>query len=156
MNLLRFVLIFPFLVIFNSEVNAGWEDYKKKTLEATINENKDILGTTDFNFTPGLPQLVLAKYTKEIRNTPRDHEAVIKGWVKTIGQNPRVSDRFLQQMKFEENDKTYWLAIQHALIPHVKKELKKGDYVWLYVAWVGTTKTDWVFVVNEFEKAERK
>ena len=149
-------LVLSFLAVFATETHAGWDDYKQKTLEATIKEHKDILGTSDFNYTPGLPQLVMAKYTGETRNAPQDHETVIRGWVKMIGQKSEVAALFLQQFKFVENGKEYWLAVQKPLIPHLEKELQEGGPVWLYVVWIGTTKTDWVFVVNEFKKAERK
>ena len=137
-------------------IAAGWDDYKEKSLAETISEHREILGVVDFNYTPGLPQLVLAKFTGGIRLTPQDHIEVIRGWVKVIGQKEEVSDLFVQEMKFEENGVAYWLAIQEPLIPYFEKEISKGDDVWLYVGWIGTTKEDWIFIVNEFDKFQHE
>lgn len=132
---------------------AGWEDYKQKTLRATIAENRHLLGTAELNYTPGLPQLVLATYQGEKRRIPWDRERVMRSWIKMIGQTPDTGDLFLTEMKFTEDGKTFWLAIQRPLIHPLEKALKPNDKVWLYTIWVGATRTEWVFAINDFRSA---
>ncbi|WMS87386.1 hypothetical protein [Pleionea litopenaei] len=140
--------------LFLTGAQAGWEDYKEKTLAATIEEHKEMVGTVDFNYVPRYPMLVFARVTEEARNTPESQLRVIRGWLKSIGQKEEIAELYLQQIKVEEKGEFYWLAVQKPLIPYIDSELKNGDFVWLYVAWVGNYKSDWVFLINEFEKAE--
>ena len=139
-------------LMLSFQLPAGWDDYKPKSLEATINENAEIMGSADFNYTPGLPQLVTATYIGEKRHISEDRENVLRGWVTFIGQSPEIADLFLTEISFEENGKLHWLPVQKPLIPYFEKELKNRDKVNLYIVWIGTTKSDWVFVVNEFSR----
>jgi hypothetical protein len=74
------------------------------------------------------------------------------------GQNRREEyvRLFDTEFLFTENLVEYWLPVQSPLIQHLQEVLRKGDDVTLYVAWVGAIKEssrlDWVFFVNEFEK----
>jgi len=54
----------------------------------------------------------------------------------------------------------YWLPVQSVLIPHFKKEMRKGESLDLFTAWMGVTfaepgKRQPVFLVNEFEKVSK-
>ena len=143
------------LFVISIKSYASWEDYKKKTLQQTISENSEILNQADIYYTPGIPQLVFATYTGKKRVITEDREKVIRGWVKVIGQQPEIADLFLIEIAFEENGKTHWLPVQKPLIAYLEKELTLGEKVSLYAVWVGTTKKEWVFVVNEFKKINR-
>jgi hypothetical protein len=63
---------------------------------------------------------------------------------------------FEDELSFKEGEVTYWLPIQSQVIPYFKEELKVGDKVELYLIWIGARResevTDWVFLVNEFQK----
>ena len=129
---------------------AAWEDYKEKSLQATIDEYIDSSASADLAFTPGLPQLVLATYTGEKRSIPEDRENMVRAWLEMIGQPKETGGLFLTEMKFLEDGKDHWLPIQKPLITFIEKEVSPGENVWLYAVWIGATKSEWVFVVNEF------
>ena len=132
---------------------AAWEDYKEKSLQATIDE---ISASAEFAYTPGLPQLVLVTYTGEKRAVPENRMSIVRNWVELIGQPTEVGDLFFTEMKFLEDGKHHWLPTQKPLIAFFEKEISPGEQVWLYAVWVGATESEWVFVVNEFEQFKPK
>ena len=65
-----------------------------------------------------------------------------------------------EELLFSEDGIEYWLPVQSVLIPHFKRELSKGESLDLFAAWIGVTfaepgKREHVFLVNEFEKADK-
>jgi len=145
--LASFILLLPLASV------AAWEDYKEKSLQATIDEYMDSSASADLAFTPGLPQLVLTTYTGKKRSIPESRKKMVHAWLEMIGQPVEVGDLFLTEMKFLEDGKDHWLPIQKPLITFFEREMSPGEKVWLYAVWIGATKSEWVFVVNEFEKA---
>ncbi len=132
---------------------AAWEDYKEKSLQDTIDEYIDLPASADQAFTPGQSQLVLTAYTGEKRSIPKDREKMVRAWLGLIGQPVDVGDLFLTEMKFLEDGKEHWLPVQKPLITYFESEMRPGEMVWLYTVWVGATKSEFLFVVNEFKKA---
>jgi hypothetical protein len=92
------------------------------------------------------------------RSISPKRKELIKDWLTTT-YGPKVRDEYLKlldtEFLFTETLIEHWLPVQSPLIQPLQEELKKGDEVTLYVAWVGARKesgkVDWVFVVNKFE-----
>jgi len=66
---------------------------------------------------------------------------------------------FAEEFLFSEDGIEYWLPVQSVLIPHLKTEMRKGQSLDLFTAWIGVTFAEagnrqHVFLVNEFEKTE--
>ena len=78
---------------------------------------------------------------------------MVRAWLGVIGQPVDAGDLFLTEMKFLENGKEHWLPVQEPLITYFETEMNPGETVWLYAVWVGATKSEFLFVVNEFKKA---
>ena len=64
---------------------------------------------------------------------------------------------FPSEVLFREDTLNLWMPTQAVLIPAMRKEMRRGDRVALYVGYAGaqaedSSSVEWVFVVNEFEK----
>lgn len=107
------------------------------------------------------PSRVTVTYTGQSRPISPKRKELINHWLRIwYGYDTQVRDKYVKlwdmEFLFTENLIEYWLPVQTPLIQHLQSELKKGDDVTLFVAWVGARKEadkiDWVFFVNEFEK----
>lgn len=90
-------------------------------------------------------------YTGQHRGIKASVRDLIVKWVKSLGHNPKVLDLFKHEILVRERSSQYWLPIQEQLLPHVAQELRPGHLVDLYIMRVGSTKMEWVFIVNEFQ-----
>ena len=142
-----------FVAFFISTVaNAGWDDYKPYTLAAVIAEQPHP-STADYRTTAGdFPYLVNVGFTGQRRPLLPQKRRVIEQWVKSLRLNPGALSLYEEEFGFLEAGVTYWLPVQQQLISHFAKELKTGDTIRLYVVWIGSTKSESVFLVNEFQK----
>ncbi|MFQ5960013.1 MAG: hypothetical protein ACE5K9_02780 [Candidatus Methylomirabilales bacterium] len=94
---------------------------------------------------------VRVTYTGEQREIKASVKDLISKWVKSLGLNPKLLTLFKHEILVREGSGQYWLPIQEQLLPHVARELRVGGPVDLYVMHVGSTKTELVFIVNEFQ-----
>ena len=77
-------------------------------------------------------------------------KGVVENWGKVVRQ-PSFAAMYQEQIRVKEGDKTYTLPIQHSLVEFVEKEVRVGEELILYLMWVGNTKNELVFLVNEFQ-----
>lgn len=148
---------------------TNWDAYKTRTLNeitTTIAEkslkNPDVV-RADPKKNPYIvlsynsyQSRVKAAYTGESRKVSPQRKEVIDFWLGTLGKPKELLDLFENEYLFIENKIEYWLPVQKTVAVYFPKELKKGDVVTLYVAWLGGRYQpggfDNVFLVNEFEK----
>ena len=159
------------------EFNAGkgeksnWDAYEPRTIKeitTTIAEKSlkapDVV-RTDAKKNPSIvlsynsyQSRVKMVYTNESRKVSPQRREVIDFWLGTLGKPKELLDLFENEYLFIENKVEYWLPVQRTVATYFPKELKKGDLVTLYVAWLGGRYEpkgfDHVFLVNEFEKDE--
>jgi hypothetical protein len=153
-----------------------WEKYQPQTLDqiikhhaAKVLNDPDIVmsfpdGSTAVLTRDSFPSKVKVTYTGRSRSISQKRKELIKNWLTTTYGADRegalkieeYNKLFDTEFLFTETLIEYWLPIQSSLAQALQEELKKGDEVTLYVAWVGARKesgkVDWVFLVNEFEK----
>ncbi len=94
---------------------------------------------------------VRVTYTGQQRDIKVSVRQLIANWVKSLDLSPKLLDLFKQEILVREAGSQYWLPIQEQLFQHVAREVRTGDLVDLYIMRVGSTKTESVFIVNEFQ-----
>jgi hypothetical protein len=149
----------------------SWKDYQPRTLDqiikdhaAKVLDNPDILmtfpdGSAAVLTRDSFPSRVNVTSTGRSRSISPKRKELIKDWLTTnygLNRRDEYVKLFDTEFLFTETFVEYWLPVQSSLIQPLQEELKKGDEVTLYVAWVGASKesgkVDWVFLVNEFAK----
>ena len=163
-------MIVVFAVVLNVVAQDSWDAYKPRTLKEfeTISQrsrkNPDVVQRNPKNE----PVLLLSYdsyqskvrvvYSGESRKVSAERTDLIRFWLSILSKPKELADMFEDECLFSENKVEYWLPVQKQVASYFAKELKKGDTVTLYVAWVGglykANGFDNVFIVNEFEKAE--
>lgn len=65
---------------------------------------------------------------------------LIANWGKSLKIDKKTTDLYVNELKFAEGEKEYWLGIPNTLIPMIAGKIKKGDSVSLYVSYTGAFK----------------
>jgi len=115
-----------------------------KEQAATKTSDWNIVGA-DFRYR------VSASFSGEFRKMDPKNQKLIGMWVKSVGADPKIADMFSHEARVIEDGASYWLPIQKVLMEPLKAEAKAGQKVDLFVTWIGSTKVDFIFLVNEFD-----
>lgn len=65
---------------------------------------------------------------------------LIAEWGKQVKLDKKTTDLYVNELKFSEAGKEYWLGIPNSLIPSIAGKVKKGESVQLYVSYTGALK----------------
>lgn len=168
------IFLFSLAVILSVALNVvaqdSWDAYQPRTFKdlVTISERSQKDPDVVLRNPKNEPVLmlsynayqskVIAIYSGESRKIPVERMELIKNWLTTFSKPKEFADMFEDEYLFTENKIEYWLPVQKQVASYFPKELKKGDTVTLYVAWLGGLyKPNGfvnVFIVNEFDKDE--
>lgn len=166
MKLLAVLLSVLFLTsigALSQEQDDPWSKYVPRQLGDVVKANN----TADMQQQPGVAIVtgsitIKARtvYVRRSRPIPEDKRSLIKLWMQSNRYSEEVFEMFVEEFLFSEDGVEYWLPVQSVLIPHLKSELRKGERVDLFTAWIGVTfgepgKRKHVFLVNEFARVEK-
>ena len=150
---MRFRILLLFLLAPLSCTSlAAWEDYVNKSLRSTVDDQAGFSMSSDLAYTPGIPQRALVAYTGQKRAISGSHAEVLRGWIQLAGYPSQTVDLFQSEIQFQEEGIAYWMPVQETLISSFETLISPGDQVWLYVVWIGESKSDLIFIVNAFER----
>jgi hypothetical protein len=146
-----------------TQAQQNWDHYKLRTLKQLLEQNASLISEretrgarTDLLITADFPSRVKVTYTGEKRMIPAKRKEFITYWADSRNASRDIVDLFEEELLFKEDSTEYWLPVQKQVIPFFAKELKKGDPVQLFLIMLGARTddgvSDWVFLVNEFEK----
>src|SRR5258705_7295884 len=143
--------------------NDPWAKYRPRKLSEVIKANN----SADMQQQHGIAIItgsitIKARliYGGRSRPIPDDKRSLIKLWMQSNRYSEEAFQTFAEEYLFSEDGIEYWLPVQSVLIPHFKTEMRKGQSLNLFTAWIGVTfaeagKRQHVFLVNEFEKTEK-
>ena len=170
----KFVFFALFILLFVSQTNAqssSWDLYKPRSLKEITNtlaakvlknpdvlirdDNKDVSIILSYN---SFQSRAKVTYTGTSRKVSDQRKEVISLWLKTLSKPKEHLDLFENEYLFTEDKVEYWLPVQKQVASYFGEELKKGDTVTVFVAWLGARKdaksVDHIFLMNEFEAEE--
>ena len=170
----KFIFLALFITLFVSQTfaqSSSWDLYEPRTLKeitSTIaakslknpdvlirDDKKDVSIILSYN---SFQSRVKATYTGTSRKVSDQRKEVISIWLKTLGKPKEILDLFENEYLFVEDKVEYWLPVQKTVASYFDKELKKGDTVTVFVAWLGARKEakslEYIFLMNEFEAEE--
>ena len=169
----KFIFLALFITLFVSQTFAqsSWDLYEPRTLKEITNtiaakslknpdvlirdDKKDISIILSYN---SFQSRVKVVYTGTSRKVSDQRKELISIWLKTLGKPKELLDLFENEYLFTEDKVEYWLPVQKTVASYFGEELKKGDTVTVFVAWLGARKEaksiDYIFLMNEFEAEE--
>ncbi len=119
------------------------------------NDKKDVSIILSYN---SFQSRVKVIYTGTSRKVSDQRKELISIWLKTLGKPKELLDLFETEYLFTEDKVEYWLPVQKQVASYFGEELKKGDTVTLFVAWLGWRKDtysgDYIFLTNDIEAEE--
>jgi hypothetical protein len=162
--LLMVLLHYSICALPQQQDDNPWAKYLPRKLSEVIKANN----SADMQQQQGVAIVVGSSpfkarviYRGQFRPIPEDKKSLIKLWMQSNNYSEDHFQMFAEELLFREDGIEYWLPVQSVLIPHFKRELSKGESLDLFAAWIGVTfaepgKREHVFLVNEFEKADKK
>lgn len=141
--------------------DANWDRYRPASLQELIDEHsKHINASPKFKININAiaandPHRIQVIYMDEFRNISDDKKFLLTSWGKSTRMDERFIKIFEQEALFIDGSNSYWFPVQSQLIPHFRKEIARGDAVYLYVMLIGTVwegdEMPYLFIVNEFK-----
>ena len=170
---LIFLTLFITLLVSQAFAQSSWDLYEPRTLKEFTNtiaakslkkpdvlirdDKKDVSIILSYN---SFQSRVKVVYTGTSRKVSDQRKELISIWLKTLGKPKELLDLFENEYLFTEDKVEYWLPVQKQVASYFADELKKGDTVTLFVAWLGARKeaksVDYIFLTNEFEAEESR
>lgn len=104
-----------------------------------------------------LPSRVRATYAGSKRPLPPSKKEVLRQWARLYAGFPEgYTEPYVTEVLFTEGGAKYWLAVRKKSLPDLKRALKKGDAVDLYLIRVGAARSgdgwELVLLVENFRK----
>lgn len=124
--------------------------YKARTIAEISNLNKPAVEAAakkaeqgkedELSGTDPLYSKVELQFLGAARPISEGRKKLIGSWGKTLKIEKKTTDAYVNELKFGEGDKEYWLGIPNTLIPSIAGKVKKGETVSLYVSYTGAFK----------------
>ena len=156
------VFFIVIIVSFFSQIafaGFNFKSYKPATIHKIIAEHKDVFFGTkhkreiDFQITARhFKYKIICEYLGSKRDINKNAKTLIKYWSKSLSIDPKITNLYQKEILIKHENEEYWIPIQKQLIHYLDREVKKGDNIDLYIMMIGTWKTDWIFIANEFQK----
>jgi hypothetical protein len=64
---------------------------------------------------------------------------------------PVAPDAFRREVKIQEAGSEYWVAVQEVLEPDLRRELRPGEEIELFMIYIGQINGRHLFLVNAFD-----
>jgi hypothetical protein len=135
--------------------------YTPTTIQRLIAEERDYsLVSAETNRAADCVQLecnvfkyrVLCGYSDIRRPISAWKKDVIRLWCEALRIDPEWASLYKQEIWVTEGSNAHWIPIQEKLVPHLRRELVKCDAIELFILFVGTAGSEFVFIATEFEK----
>jgi len=143
------------------------EDYKVRTLKEIATAGSVLMrqdaGPEGETFLHGdlFPSRVRATYRGVIRPVAQPKKELIAQWAARYAGNPdHYTQPYTDEVLFRASGVNHWLVVKNSSLPDLKRQLKKGASIDLYLIRLGALKTgatwEWVLLVDMFAKPGRE
>jgi hypothetical protein len=138
------------------------EDYEPRTLKEVVKNSASGESRGDKKDSLKIygdisPSRVSVTYTGSSRPLPQVKRDVLLQWARLYAGFPEgFTAPYETEMLFVEKGVKYWLAVRKEALPHLRKEMKKGDPVELFLIRLGAARSShrWesMILVESFQK----
>lgn len=148
----RFIALFVILLMgtFSVLAQEPLANYKARTIADIADLNKPAVDAaakrtkqadeTELNTSDPLYSKVQLQFLGAARPIAEGRKKLISNWGRSLKIDKKITDAYVNELKFSEGDKEYWLGIPNSLIPSIAGKVKKGETVSLYVSYTGAFK----------------
>lgn len=135
------------LLAIPSDVSGfDFSRYQPRMMKELIRDYPRQKGLVITNDVPVRSKVV---YSGEFRDLPNDSRRLIALWSESMNV-PGMPQAFRQELKVAEAGINYWVPAQEVLVPSMKRELRPGEEIELFIIYIGQVAGRHIFLVNEF------
>lgn len=150
MNKLLAIAVLLMLGTISAFAQEPLANYKSRSIAEIAELNKPSVDAaarrwkeddeTELVGTDPLYSKVSLQFLGAARPISEGRKKLIEGWGKQVKLDKKTTDLYVNELKFSEDGKEYWLGIPNSLIPSIAGKVKKGESVQLYVSYTGVLK----------------
>ncbi len=151
-------IIFLLIIFINLNVWAGWSDYKEASLANLIFCEKEMTASTCVPISEN-KFIIKGTYTGIFKKIDWKKYSSVLICVNIFNVNKPFKEMlglYGHELQIKNGTETYWMPVQSSIIPYLKKEVKEGEVINLYVIRLGADKCKWAFFINEFSQGSEK
>ena len=136
--------------LFGQQPTSNWSAYRTATLRhawsaATVLEGADYtIEAAEVKFA------VDVHYTGQHREVAADRRELLKRWAKALNHPAYGPEFFTHEIEVRSGNDAFWLPLQNPLLNPFVQETTDGSRLRLFIMYVGATRDDRVFIINEF------
>lgn len=144
------VFLFLAFVAISATAQEPLTNYKDRTVAQITELNKPSVESAgkkskteeenELEGTDPLYSKVSLQFMGAARPIAEGRKKLIGSWGKSLKIDKKTTDLYVNELKFSEGDKEYWLGIPNSMIPMIAGKVKKGESVSLYVSYTGAFK----------------
>jgi len=127
------------LTNYKDRTIAQITELNKSSVDAAVRKVKQE-DETEFAGSDPLFSKVTLQFLGAARPVSEGRKKLIASWGKSLKIEKKTTDLYVNELKFAEGEKEYWLGIPNSLIPQIAGKIKKGESVSLYVSYTGVFK----------------
>lgn len=147
-----FILCMPFLA-FASDFD--YAAYKQSTIQEIIERHKraecQSSGPQETTYSAyAYKYKIMTIFSNELRPINESTKKFLENYGKAFQWNRNLIETYKHEILIQDKGKTYWIPVQEQFIPAMRKELKAGQRFELYLAVLGGTNNQCIFVATEF------
>jgi hypothetical protein len=127
------------LTSYKARTIAEIATLNKPAVEAAANKTRQS-EEDELNGTDPLYSKIELQFLAAARPIAEGRKKLIGNWGKALKIDKKTTDAYVNELKFSEGGKEYWIGIPNSLIPSIAGKIKKGESVSLYVSYAGAFK----------------
>ena len=150
MNRLIATSVFLVRVVIPSAAQEPLSAYKSRTLAELAELNRTAIEAaskkadpgkdSDLNGTDPYYSVVQLQFQGAARPIGEGRKKLIGNWVKSLKLDRKITESYVNELKFSEGNEEYWIGIPNNLISSIAGKVKKGESVSLYLSYAGSFK----------------
>ena len=137
-------------VVFSASAQEPLSNYKDRTIGQITELNKPSVEAglrkakqedeTELASSDPLYSKINLQFLGAARPISDGRKKLIANWGKLLKIDRKATDLYVNELKFAEGEKEYWIGIPNSLIPMIAGKIKKGESLSLYVSYTGALK----------------
>lgn len=114
-------------------------ELNKSSVEAAVRKSKQE-EENDLQSADPLYSKVSLQFLAAARPIAEGRKKLISNWGKSLKIEKKTTELYVNELKFAEGEREYWIGIPNSLIPMIAGKVKKGELVSLYLSYAGAFK----------------
>ncbi len=141
--------------VFGQQQAPNWSVYRPATLPHAWSAAIILKGVDYTIEAADVKFAVDVQYTGEHREVGANRRELLRRWAKALNHPTHGPEFFTHEIEIRSGNDLFWLPLQNPLLQPFVQETAGGSRLRLFIMYIGATRDDRVFIINEFEVLQK-